>query len=201
LLQRYYQNITIEINMKLYKSFLLLAIACCSFGANCQRLPVDVAIRTELSAPLPWILGSTYELRLIVENRSDLDTQGFIRQTFLVPGLVDRFEFIADSCLRNADCEQFGSLCYDTPVLAARSSAECVLTRRPLQLRGQDFFARYTYQNLISTQFDPDLSNNSADVRINLVAVPVTQLPLSPLSYGLMGLLLLGLGGLVVRRS
>ena len=181
--------------------FSAVSVLCLAFNAQAQRLPVDVAIRTELSAPLPWILGSTYELRLIVENRSDQDTQGFIRRTFLVPGLVDSFEFIADSCLRNADCEQFGSLCYDTPVLPAHGTAECVVTRRPQQLRGQDFFARYTYQNLISTQFDPDLSNNSADVRINLVAVPVTQLPLSPMSYGLMGLLMLGLGGLVVRRS
>ena len=187
--------------MKLYKSLILAVLVCFSFDAQSQTFPVDVAIRAELSTPLPWILGSTNELRLVVENRSNRDTRGTIRVQPLSNGPTDVFKFISDSCRRNADCEQFGTLCYDTPIILAGAETQCVLTRQPIQIGQQNRFTRYTYRDLIAPHFDPDLTNNSVDVRITLVAQPPTQVPLSPMSYGLMGLMVLGLGGWAVRRT
>ena len=176
----------------------LLMLATQSISA--QQFPVDVAIRAELSAPLPWIIGTNYEIRLIVENLSNRDTLGLIRQRFLVPGLVDLYGSFTESCRRNADCEQFGERCYDTPVIPAFSTAQCVLGRQPVQRRGQDFFAKYTYQNLIGPHLDPDLTNNSVDVRITVIDRPLVQVPLSLLSYSLMGMLILGVGFLAARK-
>ena len=188
--------------MKTLKSVIFAALACCcAFNAQSQQFPVDVAIRSELSSPLPWILGTTNELRLIVENRSNRDTRGIIRQQILTAGLQDAYNFPGDSCRRNADCEQFGTICYETPIILAGAQAQCILRLQPIQLRGQDYFTRFTYRDLVAPHFDPDLTNNSVEVRITLLAQPPVQAPISPLSYGLMGLLVLGLGGWTARKS
>jgi hypothetical protein len=172
-----------------------------AFSAIAQTFQVDVAIRFEPSTPLPWVLNSPYEIRLIVSNLSDRPTRGFIRQRALVQGLVDRYEFFEESCRRTAECENFGSLCYDTPTIPAGGEAVCSITVIPREIRGQRFFARYTYQDIVSNHVETNLSNNSVDVLIPLIdPSKATQLPLSPWSYAALCLLVIGLGTTAARR-
>jgi hypothetical protein len=172
-----------------------------AFSAVAQTFQIDVAIRFEPSAPLPWLLNSPYQLRLYVSNLSGRPTRGLIRQRILVPGLVDAYEFLGDSCRRTAECENFGFLCFDTPTIPTGGEAVCTINVIPRVLRGQSFFARYTYQDIVSDHFETNLSNNSVDVLIPLIdPAKATQLPLSPWTYAALILLVIGVGATAARR-
>ena len=181
---------------------LVLALICTP--AFSQTIPlVDLKLTITADPPFPWRIGQVGTVNMSVTNLSK--TQGTVALIQLVPAIppnmppTDAFEPISESCPRNGECTAFGLLCSETPPINPGATVSCVITLKAEISRNPGRSRRYAYTNQFEYNFiDPDLSNNTAQIELSILPdnIPV---PLAPMSYLVMFLLIGGIGVLVLR--
>jgi len=171
-----------------------------------QTLPiVDVKLTITADPPLPWRVGQVGTVSMNVTNLSQ--TQGtvalieFLRPTPPNVQPTDGFELITETtCPSNVECAVFGRLCLETPPIDPGATVSCVSTLKAIISRNNPSRSlRFAYTDSFQYNFvDPDLSNNYAQVAFGVIP-NIVAVPLAPLSYLVMLLLIGGIGVLGVR--
>ena len=176
----------------------------CSLS-HAQLLENDLSLRYEISAPLPWVEGTTNQIRLIVRNPSPRFTIALIDfvPVPVVPGQHFFVQFEDKTCGRSSFCEDFGNDCLETPLIRPNSEVTCPVSVQLIEVKQLARQLRYRVRAFAVNTFDPDLSNNNVEFTVEGIKRPsiVTPVPINLLSYGLMGLLVLVLGGWAARKS
>ena len=187
------------------KKWLILPLALLCSLSHAQLLENDLSLRYEISEPLPWIEGTTNQIRLIVRNPSPRFTIALIDlvPVPVVPGQHFFVQFEDETCGRSSFCENFGNACLETQLIRPNSEVTCPVNVQLIEVKQLSRQLRYRVRGFAVNTFDPDLSNNNVAFTVEGVKVPsiVTAVPMYPFGYGLMGLLMLGLGGWAVRRN
>lgn len=166
-----------------------------------QTIPlVDVKLTITEVPPLPWHIGQVGTVSLNVTNLSK--TQGTVALIeFLRPippnvQPTDGFELITETtCPSNVECAVFGRLCLETPPIDPGATVSCVSTFKALFSRNNPSRSSlFAYTDSFQLNFvDPDLSNNYAQVAFGVIP-NVVAVPLAPLSYLVMLVLIGGIG-------
>ena len=174
--------------------------------AFCQTIPlVDVKLTITADPPLPWQIGQVGTVSMNVTNLSK--TQGTVALIeFLRPippnvQPTDSFELITETtCPRNVECAVFGRLCLETPPIDPGATVSCVSTLRAIISRNNPSRSSlFAYTDPFQYNFrDPDLSNNYAQVAFGVIPNTIA-VPLAPLSYLVMLILIGGIGVFGVR--
>jgi len=170
-----------------------------------QTIPlVDLKLTITADPPFPWRIGQVGTVSMNVTNLSK--TQGTIALIQLIPAVppnvqpTDGFESISASCLGNSECAQFGQMCSETPPINPGATVSCVFTLKAIISRNRPSRSRrYAYTNQFQYNFiDPDLSNNYAQIELAILPDNIA-VPLAPLSYLVMLILIGGIGVFGVR--
>ena len=170
-----------------------------------QTLPVvDIKLAIVVDPPSPWRIGQVGTVSMNVTNLSA--TQGTVALIQLVPAIPpnlstpDGFEIISEPCPRSNECAQFGQVCSETPPIAPGATVSCIITLKAEISRNRPGRSRsYDYNDQFQTNFiDPDLSNNYAQIELAILPDNIA-VPLAPLSYLFMLLLIGGIGVYGVR--
>ena len=171
-----------------------------------QPIPlVDIKLTITADPPFPWRIGQVGTVNMNVTNLSK--SQGSVALIQLVPAIppnvqpTDGFEPVAaESCPRNGECAAFGQVCSETPPIDPGATVSCVFTLKAIISRNRPTRSRnYAYTNQFQYNFiDPDLSNNYAQIELAILPdnIPV---PLTPMSYLVMLVLIGGIGVFGVR--
>lgn len=183
----------------IYVSFCIAAIE----AVNAQPVPsIDLSYRAELVPLPPYRTGQHFTYRQIVTNNSTLFfTYAIIQPVTPIPPNVLPFDSFSPNGSVSGCGVCLSEVCLETPIILPKQSVVCERgfvagnsVGNPPRLR-----ARVFHPFNIAT--DPNPSNNEAQVSLEVLPEPIVSVPLSRWSYGLMTLLMLGLGGWVVRRS
>ena len=181
---------------------LIALISSCS--AASQSLPeVDLLFRFEVIPARFVALGTNVTVRLAVTNLST--TRPAIGEIVIlrsVPPDKEPYD-VFNPTGQPSNCGPcIGSdLCFRTEIIPAGETRYCDLYRVAAQYVGIPIRARAGVIHAQGTAIDPNPSNNIEQITIGILPPTPVQVPLSPLSYGLMSVLMLGLGSLVARRS
>ena len=184
---------------------ILLSLFVTITPAFSQSIPiVDIKLTITADPPSPWRIGQVGTVSMNVTNLSA--TQGTVALIQLVPAIPpnlstpDGFEIISEPCPRSNECAQFGQVCSETPPIAPGATVSCIITLKAEISRSRPGRSRsYAYNDQFQTNFiDPDLSNNYAQIELAILPdhIPV---PLTPMSYLVMLLLIGGIGVFGVR--
>jgi len=163
---------------------------------------VDLSLRVEVIPPYPWLPGTEGKWLFTAKNESTGATaRGVLEALNNTPDTPDqdKFLFLGESCARISECDTFGLLCYDMGFLVAGQSAQCEVRFRAVERRNRRHDAPFVVSDKFGRTIDPNRSNNFVSIRPEVAAFTV-QAPISPASYALMALLMVGLGGLAVKR-
>jgi len=171
-----------------------------------QNIPLVKLKLTITAVPaFPWRIGQVGTVNMNVTNLSK--TQGTVALIQLVPAIppnmppTDVFETVApESCPRNGECSTFGQVCSETPPIDPGATVSCVFTLKAIISRNRPTRSRnYAYTNQFKYNFiDPDLSNNTAQIELSILPDNIA-VPLAPMSYLVMLVLIGGIGVLGVR--
>ncbi len=162
---------------------------------------IDLSYRAELVPPPPYRIGQQFKLRMIVTNHStQFFTYAIVEPIQSIPPNVPPFDLITSSGpITNCDVCLSGQ-CFETPVILPQQTIICEQglraessSRNPVRLRAKVFHP-------FNIATDPNPSNDQDQVSVEILPEPIVSVPLSPLSYSLMSLLMLGLGGWALRR-
>ena len=185
---------------------ILLSLFVTITPAFSQSIPiVDIKLTITADPPYPWRIGQVGTVSMNVTNLSK--TQGTVALIELIRPIppnrppTDGFELIAETtCPRNGECTAFGRLCNETPPIDPGATVSCVFTLKALFSRNNPSRSRnFAYTNQFEYNFiDPDLSNNTAQIELSILPdnIPV---PLTPMSYLVMLVLIGGIGVFGVR--
>jgi len=165
--------------------------------------PLDLALRVESFPPMPVPLNSFVTIRWTVKNNSA--THGVIGEIYFLPpvppnvGTIDAF-----APTNQRDCGQCflgAGNCIQTPVIEAGQEGFCELYYDAVQYNGNPGNSRQRVFHIPGSWTDPNPSNAEVRSRIGIQKPEPIQVPLSPLSYGLMGMLVIAFGALAARKS
>lgn len=170
-----------------------------------QAIPeVDIKFAMVVEPPSPWRIGQVGTVSMNVTNLStSQSTVALIQNLPSIPPNVatpDGFEILSDPCPQSVECSAFGQVCRETPLIEPGATVSCVITLKAEISRNRPGRSRrFAYNDQFQTNFvDPDLSNNYAQIELAILPdnIPV---PLAPLSYLVMLLLIGGIGVFGVR--
>ena len=165
--------------------------------------PLDLGLRIESFPPMPVPLNAFVTVRWTVKNNST--TNSVLGEIFFlnpIPpnvGVTDAFQpFGLGSC---GSCLLGASNCDQTPIIQPGQEGYCERYYYAVGYNANPAFGRDRVFHVPGAWRDPNPSNDEVRYRFAIQAPEPIQVPLSPLSYGLMGLLVLGLGGWAARRG
>ncbi len=181
---------------------LMALISSC--GAASQSLPeVDLLFRYEIIPSRMVPLGTNVIFRYTVTNLSTTRPAiGEIVFLTSVPPDVEPYDvFNPTGQLSNCGPCIGSDLCFRTEIIPAGETRYCDLYRVAAQYVGIPIRARAGVIHAQGTATDPNPSNNIEQITIGILPPIPIQVPLSTWSYGLMSLLVLGLGAWASRKS
>ena len=168
-----------------------------------QIFGADLSLRVEVQPPMPVPLGTNITVKFTAKNNSAFPAFGGIGQfRDAIPPNVPPFDQVGFESSSNCFlCDNFSTICFETGLLNPGAEVQCEYTRPAQTYTGNPQRLRWVVFNFPVGTDDPNNSNNIVQFEYRFLPPIPVQVPLAPLSYGLMGLLVLGLGGLAARKS
>ena len=185
------------------KLTLLCSLLISNLAFSQGQQEIDLQLTFEATPPMPWIVGQEGEGRLRVTNLSSvLHARPIVEFFDYEPDPAeDVFQTISPIpglplCSPLSECEQFAQLCLDFGIVPPGGFRDCGVRIRAVEKRQIPATSRQVAFHYLGFYLDPNLANNTITRTLSISAEPVA-VPMSPVAWAGLTLILLGFG--VVR--